>query len=199
MQCVTNHGWLILQSGITAIAGLGGVYVGGWLTARNQAIERKHNRIREQLESFYSPLIGMHSEIQAKNGVRKKLHDTANSEWAKLFDGIHNPDTKQRINETHWPQYERLIDHSEIQVRDELVPVYRKMLEYFSAHMWLAEKSTRSFYATFTEFVELYNRQMSASLPYEVNLALGHSEDSLQAFYADLQKNFDWLSDELKK
>ena len=53
----TNPGWGVLQSGITAAAGLGGVCAGALLTARNQKAERRNARIREQLQDFYSPLL----------------------------------------------------------------------------------------------------------------------------------------------
>jgi hypothetical protein len=34
-------GWSLMQSGITALAGLLGVTVGGFITSRNQRVERR--------------------------------------------------------------------------------------------------------------------------------------------------------------
>jgi hypothetical protein len=194
-----SPGWGIASSVIAAVSGLGGVGIGGLITSHTQKVERKNARIRQQLQEFYSPLLGMRSEIKAKSDIRHKLHSVANVEWAKLLVGVDDPSEKQRLQEGHWPRFEKLAEHSETQLRDELIPLYRQMLDYYSTHMWLAEKSTLSFYPAFTEFVELWNRHLSGSLPFEVIKAIDHKESDLFPFYEDLRQNFDLLSDELKK
>jgi hypothetical protein len=194
-----SPGWGIASSVIAAMSGLGGVIIGGLITSRNQKIERKKARIRQQLQEFYSPLLGMRLEIKAKSDVRNKLHKVTNVEWTKLFEGIDDPDEKQRLEKGHWPRFEKVPEFSETQLRDELIPLYRKMLDYFSTHMWLAEKSTLSFFSAFTEFVEIWNRHLSGSLPAEVINSIDHKESDLFPFYEDLRRNFDLLSDELKK
>jgi hypothetical protein len=114
-----------LQSGITAVAGLGGICAGALLTARNQKVERRNARIREQLQDFYSPLLGMKFDIRAKSDIRQKLHGIANREWEKVLSGISDPLGKKKIEEANWPRYQKLLDHSEAQLRNELVP-FRK-------------------------------------------------------------------------
>jgi hypothetical protein len=193
-----SPGWGALQSGITAAAGLLGVVAGGFITAYNQRVERRSARVKDQLESFYSPLLGMRAEIKAKSDLRQKLHAIGNAEWIKLFAGIHDPLGKQKMHDTHWPRYEKLLEHSETQLRDELIPLYRNMLKYFSTHMWLAEKSTLKHYTALTEFVEMWNRHLSGSLPTEVTWAVDPKESMLFPFYEDLQRNFDSLTKALK-
>jgi hypothetical protein len=55
-----------MQSGISAAAGLIGVITGAWMTSLNQAKERKKSHIRQQLQDFYSPMLGMRQELAAK-------------------------------------------------------------------------------------------------------------------------------------
>lgn len=77
-----------MQSGISAAAGLLGVIVGGTVTAHSQKIQRKHARQRDQLEKFYSPLIGMRDDIRSKSEMRTKLHSAAGIAWQKQFEGV---------------------------------------------------------------------------------------------------------------
>lgn len=199
MFAETSPAWAMGQSLIAAASGLGGVCVGAWTTARNQKKEREHARLREQLQNFYSPLLGMRSEIKAKSELRQKLHRAGNFEWQKLFEAVHDPVAKQQVHDANWPRYEKLLDHSDAQLRHELVPLYRRMLEHYSTHMWLAEKSTLTHYAALTEFVEIWNRFLEGSLPLEILKSVDHSESALFALYTDLQNNFDRLSDELRQ
>src|SRR5580704_10654598 len=81
-----------------ALAGLLGVLVGGWITTRNQRIERQHQRIREQLSNFYSVLIGMHKQIREKSQVRVKLREIARqASQNELKQAGDDPVAKKRI------------------------------------------------------------------------------------------------------
>lgn len=52
---------------ISAGAGLAGVIVGAVCTGFNQWRGRVNDRYREQLENFYSPILGLREEIRAKS------------------------------------------------------------------------------------------------------------------------------------
>ncbi len=191
--------WGISQSGITAIAGLGGIAVGAWFVDRHQAAERRNARIKQQLQEFYSPLLGMRAEIKVKSELRVKLSGIGNSEWQKLFSGTTDPAAKHKIESERWPEFENLIQHSDDQLRTEIIPLYRKMLALLSENMWLAEPSTLKHYPKLLEFVEIWNRHLSGALPSEVARALDPQEKELYPLYEDLQKNFDKLTESLGK
>ncbi len=187
----------ILQSLIAAGAALLGVSIGGWITASNQKYERRNARILQQLEGFYSPMLGMCTEIDAKRRFGENLSSVADSEWHKLFDGL-DPQAKERVQAERWPAFEKSIKYRESQ-QGELASLYEKMLEHFSANMWLAEPSTRSQYKALSDFVEIKRRLTAKSIPRECFNELGHSEESLKPLYKDLEDQFKKLTSELRK
>ncbi len=71
------------------------------------------------------------------------------------------------------------------------------MLAIFTDSGWLAEPSTMGFYATFVEFVEIWNRFLDQSLPREVLQQIEHKEGTLQPLYADLEHHLTRLSKRL--
>ena len=184
---------------VTAAAGLAGVVAGGGITALNQRRERRNNRLREQLQTFYSPLLGMHLQVRAKSEVRVKVSNIAQASWPDLFRGVESPQIKQRIQDESEPQYVRLIEYSNAQLTNEIVPLYRDMLEHFTKNLWLAEPSTVSHYAALIEYVEMWNRFLDGSLPKEVLDKVEHKEERLKPLYADLKEQFERLRRELKE
>ena len=71
---------------ISAASALSGVTLGGWLTNRNQKIERRQRFIREQLSEFYAPMLGYRARLKARGELRLKIHNVAGSEWARLVE-----------------------------------------------------------------------------------------------------------------
>jgi hypothetical protein len=129
--------YTIIQSLIAAGSGILGVCVGGYFTAHQQRHERRNTRVREQLQGFYSPMLGMREEIEAKNEVTGKLTSIAKTGYPKRLEGITDPDTKQRIQQ----EMREFGMYNDTQFRENIL-TYQKMLEHFSTHMWLAEPST---------------------------------------------------------
>lgn len=189
----------LTSSIIAACAGLGGVLLGGGITIWSQNKERRHARIREKLDKFYSPLLGIRAQILAKSQVRVKVHRVGSSEWSLLFKGIASPEEKARIKEERWPEFEPLIEYSEEQLKNDLVPRYQEMVALFATNMQLAEDSTRQHFGTLVEFTELWNRSLQKSMPPEVVLALDHDEKKLYPFYEDLESQFRKLRKELER
>jgi hypothetical protein len=195
----TWPGWSLLQSGVTGAVGLLGVFAGGWITGRNQRVERQHARKREQLEKFYSPLIGMRDEIRSKSELRVKLHEAGDVAWKRLFEGVAEPWEKKIITDKKQQQFDKLLEYSEAQLKQDLVPLYGKMLDLYTSNMWLAEPSTLKFHFVLTEYVEIWNRFLGGSLPKEVLAEIQHGEANLKPFYEDLQSHFDRLSKTLSE
>jgi hypothetical protein len=199
-MCTEGLAWPnVTQSFITAAAGLLGVAVGGWIAARNQKAERRIARIREQLAAFYAPLRGIRAEIRAKSELRTKLHSIANDAWQQLLAGESNPVRRKKLEDEEWPKYEPVLKYSEDQLKNELVPLYQRLLRHFTDHMWLAEQSTLQHHSALVEFVEIWNRHLKEPLPYDLIIRLGHEERKLEPLYDDIEGHFSELSAQLKK
>lgn len=188
-----------VQNLISAAAGILGVLVGGLMTGWVQKRDRQNARIHEQLLEFYSPLRAIRTEIQAKSELRSKLHSTSNALWQSKFVGVNDPQAKAQIQQEDWPRYEQLAQYSDEQLKNELLPLYRSMLQRFSTHMGLAELSTLDHYPALVKFVEIWNRFLQNSIPPEVINAIGHSEEMLIPLYEDIEQNFKSLNARLKR
>jgi hypothetical protein len=170
----------LVQVVVPAVAGLVGVLVGGWITTHSQKIERQHQGIREQLSDFYSVLLGKRSQIRAKSEVRLKVRNIA-----------------QKVQRDE--EFQKLLEYDKRQLQEELVPLYREMLDHLTNNMWLAEPSTLTHYGTLVEYVEVWNRSLDKTLPTDVAFEIDHDEKKLYPFYEDLKSQFERLQAELKK
>lgn len=88
---------------------------------------------------------------------------------------------------------DQLIEHDTEHFVEELFPDYQRMLTIFRDNLWLAEAETRSHFAAFFEFVEIWNRWLKRTLPTEMVPIVGHSEEPLQPFYDHLQRKHEEL------
>jgi hypothetical protein len=179
----------VIPAAIAAASGLLGVVVGGWITDRNQRRERQHNRVREQLQGFYSPLYGMRVRIRAKEDVLLKVTEASEATFKKLvvppagaLKDVHFKYAEGRV-----PDFAKVTDENSRQVSEEIMPLYRQMVEHFSANMGLAEPSTLEYFGTLLEFVETWDRWARNTLPPEVGATLCQSPERLQPFYQDLE------------
>jgi hypothetical protein len=182
---------------IAACAGLAGVALGGSITIWSQSKERQQARIREKLDKFYAPLLGIRKQILAKSEVRKKVHQCGDIEWRALFVGVTDPEEKARITNERWPAFEAMMQYSEDQLKKELVPLYNQMVLCFTTNMQLAEDATREHFGVLVEFAELWNRNLQSPMPPEVVLCLKHDEKTLYPFYDDLEAQFRMLRKKL--
>lgn len=184
---------------ITAAAGLLGVALGGWITAHSQKKQRVHDRIREQLSGFYSPLLGIRARILAKSEVRLKISGATGEAWRLLVSRNRSDvESAEKIEKERFPDFEKVLEHNNRQLVEELLPLYRKMVDLFADNMWLAEPPTREHFGALVEFVEIWDRWLGGTLPKETVPLLGHSEENLQPFYKDLATQLNRLSNELR-
>jgi hypothetical protein len=190
----TWPGWGLWQSGITGATGLLGVFVGALATLSGQKRIRKNERVKQQLEEFYSPLLGIRNEIRAKSELRTSLHSLAGAAYLQEVE-VHNRNVPQDLKD----KYDKLIQYSEDQLGKGLVPQYEAMVKLYLEKRWLAEDSTLKFDFVLVEFIEIWRRFLDDSIPTRVLQLLDHSEAKLKPFYDDLQKCFDDLSKKLKK
>jgi hypothetical protein len=185
---------------IPAAAALLGVLVGGLITFNAQRMQRRHDHAKRQLECFYGPLIAMRRQILSKSELRVKLHAQTNAAWQKRIESAQgDPLTLKRVEDARGPQFDKVFNYSEEQFTTEIIPLYQKMLEFFTQHMWLAEPSTIDHFSALVEFIEIWNRYLAKTIPHEVVETIGHSEKSLYPFYEDLEAHTKRLRKELRK
>lgn len=185
---------------IAAASGLFGVLLGGFITAYGHRKQRSHDRAREQLAEFYAPLLGKRAMILAKSEVRVKVSGATGRAWQGLFSR-HGSDAEsaKRIDEERFPDFEKVLEYNDRQLVEEILPLYRQMVEVFSQNMGLAEPSTRAYFGELVEFVEVWDRWLSGSLPREAIPLIGHTEDKLRPFYEDLATQLDSLGRKLRQ
>ena len=96
-------------------------------------------------------------------------------------------------------EYDKLSDYSDKQLRGELIPLYRKMVDVWVANMGQAEDFTQQHFATLTDSVEIWNPFLDGSLPQAVVRKLTHEESKLYPLYEDIEKQVVRLRRELLK
>jgi hypothetical protein len=186
---------------VPALAGLFGVWIGSLLASRREQKEERLSFLAKQLQDFYSALLGIRTEIRMRSEIRVKVQNAAGAVWPDLCEGARargGPEALQRLTETRWPEFERLIEYDNRQLFEELLPLYRRMVELFRTNYWLAEPDTWVFFPQLLEFVELWNRSEQKSLPVEVVQHLDHREEKLNDFYAHLQQKHDELRERVR-
>lgn len=197
---VGHHGFGLAQIIVPAAAAILGVLVGGLITFYSQRRERRHDHVSRQLECFYGPLLAMRQQIRSKSELRLNLHKKAHEAWQKRLDSLrHDPQALMAVEKARGPEFDKLFNYSDEQLRDELIPHYRKMLEHFTQYMWLAEPSTLDHFSVLVDFVEIWNRFLAHTLPHEVLELIDHSEKDLYPFYDDLETQTKRLREELGK
>lgn len=190
-----------ISVGIPAASGLGGVMLGAWLSGRRENKQRQLEFIEKQLREFYSPLIGIRNEIRMRSELRVKIHKAANTEWRRLCEETKEfgVEAYQKLTKERGKEFKEIIENDNRQLKEDLIPAYRKMVILFRDNMWLAEDETKKYFKPLLEFVELWERWLVRSLPVEVIQTLEQGEESLHPFYDHLQDEHDELRKKLQE
>lgn len=193
-QCVEMIRWGI-SIVVPALSGLVGVVIGAWLTGRRDRRQRRLAFVEKQLESFYSPMLGLRHEIRMRGKLRLRIHDAADTVWRELCKQAREVSVEalRDLSRDRDTEFKRLIEYDNTRLQDGLLPAYRQMVKLFRENLWLADPDTRAYSQPLIEFVELWARWLAKSIPAEVLECLGHSEKTLQAFYDHLQQRHDAL------
>jgi hypothetical protein len=220
-MCVDGNIKWLFSIAVPAISGFVGVIVGAWLSGRREKGQRRYAFRERQLQDFYSPLLAIRKEIDARKKLRAKIHELADSKWQKLANEAYqssDPDASSTLMQRRWPHYEKAAKYDERKLSEEVIPTYRKMLSTFRDNLWLAEPETRPFFKTLLEYVDVLERWLADSLPVEILAKLDHQytdgiimggglmilppeilskqdypESSLQPFYDHLESKHDEL------
>lgn len=102
-------------------------------------------------------------------------------------------------NEEKYEPYGKIIEYNNRQLAEELIPLYKKMLEIFSKNYYLAEPKTSEYYGTLCEFIEIWDRSLSKAIPNEVAQKLDHREEKLYPFYDELENRIQELRSKIIK
>src|SRR6266581_86712 len=114
---------LLVPGLLSAIFGLIGVVIGGWIANRNQSKERKHRRNEGQLR-FYAELLSIRKVIFAKSELRLHLSNIAHKAWQEDIGQTSERERSPLRDELYArrsDEYDKLSDYSDNQLRDELI------------------------------------------------------------------------------
>jgi len=184
---------LLLQFFSALVGGLV-VYIFG---IRKLSIELRSTFIQKQMSEFYSPIAGYRKRIRAKSEVRGKVSTAANEAWQELCAPYSEAKEPMLNHEELYAPYGKIIEYDNNQLREELMPLYRKILDLFTDKYWLADEDTRAYYQDFLEFVEIWERYLAEALPGDVIRKLGHSEDNVLPFYDHVERKLSALQEEI--
>lgn len=184
---------LLLQFFSALIGGLI-VYVFG---IRKLSIEVRNAFIQKQMSEFYSPIAGYRKRIRAKSEVRGKVSAVANEAWKELCAPYSEAKQPMFNHEELYAPFGKIIEYDNEQLREELMPLYRKMLDLFTEKYWLADEDTRAYYQDFVEFVDIWERYLAEALPREVLRKLEHSEENVLPFYEHAEQKLSALQKDI--
>jgi hypothetical protein len=199
-QSIKLARWAV-SIGVPALAGLAGVVIGAWLAGRRERNQRRLAFVEQQLKDFYSPMLGLRTEVRMRSELRVRIHDNADVVWRELCADARQVSVEALgdISRTRGPEFKKVIDYDNKQLQEELLPAYSEMAKLFRENLWLADPDTREHYQQLIEFVELWDRWLANSIPAEVIERLGHSEENLKPFYKHLQERHDDLRTKIKQ
>lgn len=185
-----------MEMGFAPICTLLGGYIGVRYGLKQVRTQKKLDFIERQLREFYSPLLGYQKEIRAKSELRLEISKAANEAWKEVCEKAPKPFLN---HEKEFEAYKKIVEYNNEQLRNELLPLYRKMLSTFRDNYWLAEPETCKWYSELCDFVELWERWISSSIAAEVIKKVDRSEESLKPFYQELENRLDILRNKLSR
>jgi hypothetical protein len=185
---------LLLQM-LSALVGAVIVYVFG---IRKLSVQLRNTFIEKQLSEFYSPIAGYRKRIRAKSELREKISGAASASWQEICVRYSEAQQIMHNHDELFASYKSIIEYDNQQFREELMPLYQKMLDVFTEKYWLADVDTRAYYQDFLEFVEIWKRFLAEALPGEVIKKLGHTEENIRPFYEHLEQKISVLQAEVK-
>ena len=183
----------LISSLLSALVGAIIVYVFG---IRKLSIEIRNAFVQKQLSEFYSPIAGYRKRIQTKSKLRTKVAEAADTAWNAIC--ARHSQTEMPNHEKLFAPYKMIIEYDNKQLREELMPLYRKILDLFTEKYWLADEKTRIYYQNFLAFVEIWERYLAEALPGEVLTKLGHAEENVLPFYEHIENKLSTLQTEIK-
>ena len=191
--------WVVTIA-VPALSALVGLFVGHWMSVGRDTAQRKLSFLERQLRDLYAPLLGIRSQIRALLEVRIKVSEATDSAWRELCERYReNPDALERLSKERGDEFCASIHYGNQQWREVLLPYYSRMVDTLRENLWLAQPETRAFLSVLIEFVDLWNRWLSGTIPREAAETLDIGEEGLHPFYADVARTHDDLQAKLRR
>jgi hypothetical protein len=103
------------------------------------------------------------------------------------------PEATRKITEKRKNKFDKLIEYNNVMLTKSLLPSYRRMITIFRDNYYLAEHTTRDYFQSLIEFVNLWDRWLDKSIPKEVIEDLDRGEKILEPFYNNLRETHEEL------
>jgi hypothetical protein len=181
---------------ISAVSGLGGVFLGAWLSSRNEQRKRRLDFVEKQLQELYSPPLSIRKQVRTLSELRVRIGTEAGGVWQELCAEAREhggPTALTKLSAERSADFDAITHYENEQWRNELLPSYKQMLQIFREKFWLAENSTREQFQKLIVYIELWERALNKTIPGEVVARLSVREAELVPLYDDLEQTFDKL------
>jgi len=159
------------------------VFVGAWLVRANDQRRQQLDFVEKQLRQLYSPLLSLRKEVRALSELRVRIQHISSATWREAVECVAD-------KTLDYASYEQIIDYENEQLKTVLIPTYEKMLQTLRDNFYLASDTTRQQLPALVEYLELWHRFHGKTIPGEVLVRLGLTEEKLQPLYDDVESNF---------
>jgi hypothetical protein len=176
---------------ISAVCGLGGVFLWAWFANRNEQRRQRRDFIEKQVRELYSPLLNIRQQVRALCELR--VRTVAEGAWEELCHEASErggPEALRRLSMERSTVFQAIAHDKNDQWKKELLPCYKAMLQIFQEKMWLAEETTRERFQKLTVYVELWERGLNRTIPVEAVAWLNVREADLVPLYEELEQTF---------
>lgn len=194
-----------LQFSFGHIISLIGLIISGYLGyrygLRYSQQKQRMEYIEKQIKEFYSPMVGIIKDIRAKGKIRYEISKACDREWRKLTDGMSPREFESSTQvDIHRKAIMDNIEYENQQLRNQIIPAYKKMLIIFQDKLWLADPQTLKWFDKFNHFVDIWERYLLGNyFPPEIMEQVRVSENGLQPFYKELENRLEILREQLEK
>jgi hypothetical protein len=192
----------VLITALTGLGGgLGGVYLGSWLTDKREREKRKADFLSRQLNEFYGPMLGLRMAIKAHRELGVKLQDENESSWKEYENLAQQCGDRAAIDRLRaspsGQKYEAMTREKGRVLREVILPLHRKFVEVFCKNISLAEPETRDYLPGLIEYVEVWGYYLQDKFAIQTPQTFGIDDARLDLFYANIEKSHDKLRAEL--
>jgi len=150
--------------------------------------------IERQLREFYSPMVGSVKKIKVISESIFEISKASDPAWREICEKQPTPFID---HDKYFEPFRRSIMYNNKQFREEVIPLYDKMVSIFTEKLELANSSTKKWYPELWRFVDLWHRWLKKSIPKEVLSKMDHTEERLKPLYQDLENQLEELKEEL--
>jgi len=119
---------------VGALVGAYGVYKYG---LKQSQIKARLEFIEKQIQEFYSPMVGLITDIIAKNELRIKISKASDVEWRKIMEDVTPVVYEHLKDNSEIKKFSKIIEYDNEELIRHIIPSYKKMLVIFQEKIWL--------------------------------------------------------------